>query len=1154
MMKVWYSNKLSPLVDCFLEQNDASLPAFPERAFTITQLVVPNRNIESFLKFEIARRQGIAANFEFCFLEEFLESATSSPDSRRRLLRRSELRSRLLHLLHRDHTDRLPAKIREYIERGPNENARDRRRFELANELARLFESYGFSRKEMLQAWDQGAACFEHLPEAAETEQWQREIWSALFGSDAVLPTAQDQAGPLAVPLHRFEEAMAPGDGQSRQAVHLFGFSYLARTCQEILARIGESVDVNLYVFLPVFDRSEFGGGPPATETIFSTWAKPCIENLQLLRRIPSCETIPMSDADARPATLLHHLQEHIRNQTTPGSGTALEPDDSVQVLACPSVEREVEIIGNAIWSMIHDSDRDPSTPPLRFHEIAVIVADRKRLDAYQAHFRNRFAALFDIPCNFADVSLAKQSSFLQSVLALLELPLSGWKRAEVLKVLLHPCLQARFRGADGETWKRWVSELGVYFGADQQSLAGTYITKDVYNWDQALTRLVLGSFLGGRQLGVERTFAFGDKCYVPEDVAPGDADPAALLVAVARSLMADAAFARDARLTFTQWSAFLRQFITTYLAPASDEDEKSLNVCLRRIFRLRDNDLAGATVSYETAAQILREGIASLTGSEGHFLADGVVISSFLPMRPIPFRVAFIAGLGECCFPAQDPDSSLDLRLVQPQPGDVSSRQRDEYLFLETLASTTERVVFSYVSRDPHTGDALKPSSALDGLLYTLEKDFGVDDARRRLTISFPLHRFDQPVAGESGAFPLYDPAAREEQKVKQLRQSIVDGGGEPKRIAAALRSLPEPLRHLLSVVDVPSNHGASQVGRGKLIGILAGSQGASVVPMSLSIIRRFLECPLSAWAELQLRLRNEEEDADLAAVDSEPFEFSPLEHAMLLRDLFWSTLEMDPREVEEFYDRRMQFRELAEPCPTGVFLGVQKAQHLETLANWKDNLRNLGGSPLTEFKTMRFGRAEEFLGVDELRPAIRIPLDPSSNSPVVELYGKSEPLHLESAISVTLIRREKPSDFDFLRGFVDYVALAAAGICEGRPYTAVVAPSEPASDPMMTRTWPALDRAQAVEFLRTVLCELLLNKHAYLLPREAVQKARKEPTQSIAEIVHQMKTDKRPTYRSLYGPVPKPWTYDAPPEEEAARMIETRWKLFFAGCADDQ
>ena len=138
---------------------------------------------------------------------------------------------------------------------------------------------------------------------------------------------------------------------------------------------------------------------------------------------------------------------------------------------------------------------------------------------------------------------------------------------------------------------------------------------------------------------------------------------------------------------------------------------------------RLKQHDVGGPPVGYRVACEIVREAIGGLTTSKGHYLADGVAVSPLLEMRALPFRVAFVCGLGEGLFPALDGPIRSTWRWHGSRRGDVSPRERDQYLFLETLASTRERLYLSYVARDAPTGEAMEPSPVVLELIRHLNR-----------------------------------------------------------------------------------------------------------------------------------------------------------------------------------------------------------------------------------------------------------------------------------------------------------------------------------------------------------------------------------------------------------------------------------------------
>src|SRR4029078_2084688 len=126
-----------------------------------------------------------------------------------------------------------------------------------------------------------------------------------------------------------------------------------------------------------------------------------------------------------------------------------------------------------------------------------------------------------------------------------------------------------------------------------------------------------------------------------------------------------------------------------------------------------------------------------------------------------LTFRTVFVVGLDERIFPSAEGFGALDLRAAAPQPGDVTARERDESLSLETLQSARERLRLSYVGRDAVTGERKDPSSTLLALCDVLAS--GADGGRTGREIT----RADPPLARQEDddACAVIPAAARERQ-----------------------------------------------------------------------------------------------------------------------------------------------------------------------------------------------------------------------------------------------------------------------------------------------------------------------------------------------------------------------------------------------------
>ncbi|HUH05382.1 MAG TPA: exodeoxyribonuclease V subunit gamma, partial [Kofleriaceae bacterium] len=141
MFRLTYANRLEELARALardVSQGRAGDPLAP------VDVIVPNQAVAAYLKLELARTTGVAANLRFPFLESYLGGLvrTALPDAR--LIDRPRLHAHLCHLLTEAELGDDPglAPVRAYLGApsgdGSGDDAADLRRFQLAGQLATL--------------------------------------------------------------------------------------------------------------------------------------------------------------------------------------------------------------------------------------------------------------------------------------------------------------------------------------------------------------------------------------------------------------------------------------------------------------------------------------------------------------------------------------------------------------------------------------------------------------------------------------------------------------------------------------------------------------------------------------------------------------------------------------------------------------------------------------------------------------------------------------------------------------------------------------------------------------------------------------------------------------------------------------------------------
>ena len=865
MLRLVYSNRTEELLAELGARVRAQQAA--RGALVPVRLVVPNASVEGYVRLGIARDQGIAANLESSLLTRFAAEVLGSAEAR--VADAESLEAMVLGLLLDDALLADPglAPVRAYVHAaGEDPETMDLRRVQLAARLGRIFEEYTYSRAEMLVAWSRGPA----LDAAhAETEGWQRRLWLAMFGEGGVARAAR----PRIVPLHEAVSALRAGDLELPAAVHVFGFAHVARTFHELLQRLGERTEVVVYSLSPCEGFWEdVDARDPAP---LHLWSRPGREHVRALNALAGFDHDDrfVDPLETGTRSLLSQVQSDVLHRAHAGTPAAARrptgDDGSVRVLEHASIRRECEAVASAIWAMVREDET------LRFDDVAVLVPPADAA-AYAAHLPAAFRESHELPFAMVGIPPSEPGHVEEAVELLLALPLGSFTRSELLKLAVHPAVIAGQDDVDPERWLAWADALGVVHGADREDHEGTYIEEDILNWDQGLRRLALGAFMAGDASGESTPFRMSKGAYLPEEVAGTDVHDAAAFGTLLRSLVEDARFARQARLTMPEWARFLRELVEAYVAPASEAEADRLSRCLRRLQSLAHVELGGRAVGYRVASELARSRLAGLSGARG---GEGVAVSTLAAIRPLPFRVVFACGMGEGRFPSPDAEDPLDLRWARRREGDVTSRDRDKYAFLELLLSARDRLVLSYVSRDPLTGDALAPSSVVQELLHGIASRGDVDVSA--LLRRHPLRRWDERYfpglfgqePGPLGTMEL--PEARAEARTLAMRRSLERHGGSvsvhevqarAERGEIEWAALQDHLR--LAPLPPPAPWTDARV----------------VIPVHALV--KLLELPLQGWATYRLGLE-EVEDEDVLARESEPFETAMREETLLLRDI---------------------------------------------------------------------------------------------------------------------------------------------------------------------------------------------------------------------------------------------------------------------------
>ncbi|RVU40980.1 hypothetical protein EA187_19560 [Lujinxingia sediminis] len=1191
MLHVFQSDRVEDLVDGLVKVLDATSPEHPvERAFFEHRLVVPNANLKEYLTFQIAARRGVASNMRVETMETFLESLLpldEQGEPRAQIAQSVTIERLLIELLSDGSLLQSPEMkpVLEFFEAaGDGDDAEvqlERRRFQLSRRVAALFREYGFSRRDMLKAWRSGALMVDADSTYAATERWQRRLWLELFKAGGKLEQARGE-GPELVALtdvvSRFGyEALA-----LPPFVHLVGFSYLPPFFNDVFGPLwdDEARNAAFYVLSPCLeewgtvvladddplvelgDESELLSGDELPLAL-TLWGGPGRDFHRMLLELSQGDLKTIAEREERPDdTLLQRLQRVIRDRADARevreTSPPIDESQSLRFLACPSIQRECEIIASEIWELVTRRE------DLRFNDIAVVVQPGQR-ELYQTHLRAAFEATHGIPHNVIDIDASLSSPVLDAARQLFELPLGTFKRNELLNVLVHPAVVAKHPGADARQWVRWCDELNIFHGADRRDHEATYIRHDRFNWQQGLDRLVLGSFMTQPDAASPEALALGDSRYLPLETGHGEGDQVAALVALAQSLIVRSREVREERRPLAEWMAHFKELVRDFIGASGRGEERTLLRLHGELSSIaRADRCPEVPVGYRTAYEFAMAALGSLEDRYGKYLADGVVVSSFKPMRPIPFEVVFVTGLGQGSFPAPTPPDSLDLREDKRRLSDVRPRDQDFYMFLETLMSTRAEMVLSWVGRDAQTGDALEPASVVLAMREMAESLEGREQVAARF-VRHPLRRYD------ARYFPELSGEGQDDAALEVLpnhhREALAEAVVRKNRQALD-RELPTGFRPTMVELAEGARAKAGDAYE-ELVGLTRWSEPAQEaesgerrrVVLQLRELGKFLQCPLQASARTRLRIYDEDND-DLIDAEDEPFEPEFLQRLMVMRATIHDALvagDLGDAALKKHLRRRAELEELRGAFPSDLYFEAAITRCLNELGEWAEGVKKVTGSEAPPVRRIRIGaprtRQDVAVGAPaevEVHDVLRLVVDdPNAEGQELEIELHGEVMVVgEGQVVMDFHSSGEVKSKHFTHGAIEQVALAALGLGGAEPEVAAIIKKAKVS---ASKALVIQGQADALRYLSQLSTELIGDVHDYYLPVELVEKLVEAKTKeqpidldTFCEAIDP-DTSSRNRVSTMYGPIKRWKDYKPPALEDIHAILERRYKMMW-------
>ncbi|HLU00430.1 MAG TPA: exodeoxyribonuclease V subunit gamma [Burkholderiaceae bacterium] len=740
-----------------------------------------------------------------------------------------------------------------------------RKRYQLAQRLADLFDQYQVYRADWLADWAMGKDQLRGRgePRPLDPDQcWQAALWRDILADVGEQAADAGRAG-----VHeRFIRVLREWPEQAERPdlprrIVVFGLSSLPRQSLEALIEVARWVQVLVCVHNPCeyhwadivegrallrnarHHQSRKPGMPLELDEnclhahahpLLASWGKQGRDYIALLEELEEASSVTGAAPVAVQTTpvflevdghtLLAQLQDDIRalrslEEVRVEQRVASIDEQSVQFHIAHSALREVEILHDRLLAAF---DADPTLEP---DDVIVMVPDIEKYAAYVDAVFGLHGShdMRHIPYFIVDRGPGRANTVADALHALLSLPLARMGVGEVLDLLDIAAFRCRFDLAEEDIaiLRDWIQDANVRWGLDADHRRGLGLPLDaslaqMHTWVFGMRRMLLGYAIGesGEWNGV---VPHGDVSGLSAGLVGVLAHVIDRLLHYARELAQPA--------SPTQWILRLRALLDDFLLPPDDLAAFTIEQ-LRQELDIWEQECEDSGFNEEITLPVVQDRWLSCLKKAGlaqRFTSGAVTFATLMPMRAIPFRHVCLLGMNDRDYPRPRTPSHFDLMEKDYRPGDRSRRDDDRYLLLEALLSARERFYISWVGRSA-VDNAPSPPSVLVGQLRdhiaAVWSSPDGHDVLDRLTTEHPLQGFSQRYFSDASPAARLFTYGREWRSPEQNGQSGTSGSGPL-----------EPAKR--------------------------------EEPLTVSELRRFLEHPVKEFFRQRLQVSYEEEDA---------------------------------------------------------------------------------------------------------------------------------------------------------------------------------------------------------------------------------------------------------------------------------------------------
>lgn len=680
--------------------------------FRNTWVVVQNKEVRQWLSLRVAEHSGISANLEFILPSELIWKMYREykPDTPSILP-----------------FDRLPLQWRIFeLLKNTSEFelnsvkalpyvSDENQLFHLSGQIADVFDLYQVYRPEMLQNWKKGRLCTND-----KSEFWQLWLWKRL---------SEMEYSELSSRSDAFQELLGVANElELPKEIFIFGLSHFSKPFADLINKASLFLDVHFFTEdLSISENTLFTS---QWAELSKQWGSLKSESLELITDANTFSKVKDSDSVFNKLTRKEKIIELI------------------QIHSCHNPKREVEVLKDQLLVLL-DSDHE-----LKPDDILIMVPD---ISEYSDSIKSIFSFNEGEPSIpvYAPKSFINEHSLV--IIELLELITGEFKVSSFVSFIELDivCEKFDFSEDDLSLIRKSIREQHIHHGLGIESSG--------YSLEKLLLVLTSGYITEAEDFELLSGIAPAEKINGTDQY-----ELISRLSACIEYFKLIRAELREKKAP-QHWIRLIKNWAEELIPGPKNQVIPPLD-------RLTETcEIANTT--QKTEFDIVKNWVInqlndSQATSSG--LGHGVVLSTYIPYRNIPFKVTAILGLNENTFPRNPPRPSFDLINNNPQAGERITKKDDGLIFLEILNSTEDHLYLSYLGQDQHSENERLPSVFIQKLLETINDNKSEVPTIKEKLHGFHIDYFQEPVSYSKSRKKLADLQSNKSKGRVQFMEKI--------------------------------------------------------------------------------------------------------------------------------------------------------------------------------------------------------------------------------------------------------------------------------------------------------------------------------------------------------------------------------------------